>query len=167
MLRSRLELELAPRCMGAMLILLLSALMAITATILMPARRTGTTDRRGSSAECSSALAPGIAATGMAIAATGTAIGAGIMDDLFTGTDTLDTAMAMDILVTDMGAPVMAAADTGEGPPLEADLLVATVGAFMEVAAVAASTAVAVVDSTAAAVAASTAVADTGNSFRS
>ena len=160
MLRFRLELELAPRCMGAMLILLLSALMAITATILMPARRTGTTDRRGSWAGCSSEQDRGIAATGMAIAVTGTAIAAVIMDDLFTGTDALDTAMAMDIPVTDMRAPVMAAADTAEGPQLEADLSVATVGAFMEVAAVAAA-------STVVAVADSTAVADTGNSVRS
>ena len=138
--------------MGAMLILLLSALMAITATILMPARRTGTTDRRGSWAGCSSEQDRGIAAMGMAIAAV-------IMDDLFTGTDALDTAMAMDIPVTDMRAPVMVAADTAEGPQLEADLSVATVGAFMEVAVAAASTVVAVADSTA--------VADTGNSVRS
>src|SRR5689334_4587908 len=141
MLRSRLELELAPRCMGAMPILLLSALMAIMATILMPARLTGTTDRRGSWAGCSLVPGPGITDTDMDITAT-TDIAAATMAGLFTGTDI----QGMD-MVMDTRCPM--AADTAAGLQFEADSPAAATMATW----VAASMVAAVVDFTVVAVA--------------
>src|SRR5207248_4298356 len=104
-LRYRLELALACRCMGLTPIQPRSALMAITATILMRARRMGTTGPRGSLAECSSVPVPGITAT---------AIAADTMDGLSTVTDAR---------VMDTRCPM--GADSVERPRLEAASLVA------------------------------------------
>ena len=108
--RSRLELELAPLFMTAMLIRRLYALMAIMAIIHMPVRRTGTTDRRGSRAGCLLGPAPGI--TDMDTAAGITVIGAVTMGGLCTGA----RATVMDIRCR--------MADTAAGPRFEAGLLV-------------------------------------------
>ena len=83
--------------MGATGMRLRCAPMATTGTIPMRVRRTGTMDRRGSRAGCSSAPAPGIAGTDTDTAAI-TAIEADIMDGPFMGTDARVTVMVMDTL---------------------------------------------------------------------
>ena len=130
--------------MGGMPILLLSALMGITATILMPARRTGTMGLHGSSAAGSSARAPGIAAAIMAIAAD-------TMAGRFTDTAARDMATAIEV-----GFPM--AVDTA-AEPFEAD----SPGAAITGMPVAVITAMPAAASMVAAVG-STVVVDTGNS---
>ena len=97
--------------MGATATLLRSALMAITATILMLARLMATMGRRGSLAACSSAPAPGTAATDMDTAVT----------DGYRGGYYGRPAMGMDTPVMAMDARCLMAAAIAERTQLEAD----------------------------------------------